>query len=337
MVDVSSAKIKKLIIHRIGNKLRDEGFTLSQKEAERTRTLDDLLLRNYLATVIRQGEEYDFYHESDLSLNTVHHFTKLIFEDNKTFKTHTQSIAKHLYSASTHPNIGGGEFIIILFEDVRTDEGREQALGLFRIEGKNDYLDVTDEGGSLHVIERLGISLDKIQKGAIAVAGGKKVYVIDSLGQKTKYWLESFLKAVPSATPKACAKVAGAFLKAVSNKVSLPADALEFGQRLQKSLSESDDLSFSEIRNISNSYLDEAEVNGILAGIRGKSGIEMVDELSINSKQLSRHARDVVTKSRIAEGINLVISNNEARVSSVAVKKTKMGITAVIEIQLKGG
>lgn len=49
MVDISSARIIKLIVHRIGNKLRDEGFTLSDQEAVRTPTLDDLLLKSYLA------------------------------------------------------------------------------------------------------------------------------------------------------------------------------------------------------------------------------------------------------------------------------------------------
>jgi hypothetical protein len=336
MVDVSSAKVKKLIVHRIGNKLRDEGFTLSDNEAERTSTLDDLLLKSFLAPVVRQGEVYELHHESDLSLNTIHHYSNLIFSNESSFQSHSQAIAKHLYSASVHPNIGGGEFIEILFDDIRTEDGPRQGLGLFRIEGKNDYLDVMDENGSLRVLERVGISLDKIQKGAVVVSGSTKVFVIDALSQKTKYWLESFLKAVPSATPKACAKAAGAFLKAVSFKVELPGDALEFGQRIQESLSDSDSLSIGTIKDISNSYLDEDEVSGILAGIRNKVGLEISDDLVVDSRQLTRYAKDVVTKARIAEGINLVISNHEAHVASLDIKKTKTGIRATIEIQIKG-
>lgn len=335
MIDVSSAKVKKLIVHRIGNKLRDEGFTLSKKETERTPTLDELLSKNYLAPVVRQGEPYDFHHESDLALNTVHHFARMIFEDRETFEINSQSIAKHLYSASTHPNIGGGEFIAILFDDIRAENDTKQALGLFRIEGKNDYLDVEDENGSIRIIERIGISLDKIQKGAIALSGGRKVYVIDSLGQKTKYWLESFLKAVPSETPKARAKAAGAFLKAVSNKVISPTDALEFSQRLQATLAESESLSFREIKDISNSYLDPKEINGILAGIGGKAGLDIANEQPIDSKQLAKYAREVATNTRIVEGINLVILNHNAHVSSLDIKKTKVGIRATIDIQIK--
>ncbi|MCP4702915.1 MAG: nucleoid-associated protein [Gammaproteobacteria bacterium] len=333
MIDISSACINKLIVHQIGNKIRDEGYNLSENEAERTATLDELLLKHYLAPVIRKGDVYDFSHESELSLNTIYHFASLIFEDQTAFKSHTQSIAKHLYSASTHPNIGGGEFIVILFDDIKTEDGAEQALGLFRIEGKSDYLEVEDQNGSLSVIERMGISLDKIQKGAITFSGGRKVYVVDSLGQKTKYWLESFLKAVPSETPKACAKAAGAFLKAVADKVTSPADSLELGQRIQESLSEAESLSIPEIKDLSTSYLDEEEVNGILAGIQEQSGLDINDDLAVDTKQLSKYTRDVVKKTRITEGVNLVISNRHAHVSSVDVKETETGMKATIDIQ----
>ena len=43
MIDISSAEVKNLIIHHVGNKLRDEGFTFSKKEAFRTPTLDALI------------------------------------------------------------------------------------------------------------------------------------------------------------------------------------------------------------------------------------------------------------------------------------------------------
>ncbi len=334
MIDISSARITKLIVHRIGNKLREEGFMLSNQEAVRTQTLDDLLLKCYLAPVIRQGEAYELYHESDLSLNTIHHFSNLIFSNRDSFQVHSQAIAKHLYSASSHPNIGGGEFIEILFDDIRTEEGSQQGLGLFRIEGKSDYLDVTNDNGSLRVLERVGISLEKIQKAAIVLSGSSTIFVIDALGQKTKYWLDTFLKAVPSETPKACAKAAGALLKAISNKVESPSDALEFGQRIQESLSDSESLSIGAIKNISSSYLDEDEVNGILAGIRTKTGFEFADELIVDTRQLTRYAKDVVKKARIADGISLVISNQEAHVALMDIKKTKTGIRATIDIQI---
>jgi len=336
MIDVSSARVSKLIVHRIGNKIRDEGYTLSQNVVNRSSTLDDLILRNYLAPVLRQGEAYDLTHESDIALNTVHHFANKIFADSKNFKSHSQNIAKHLYSASIHPNIGGGEFIVILFEDIRTDDGPERALGLFRIEGKNDYLDIEDENGSLQIVERSGISLDKIQKGAVVISGGVKVFVIDSLGQKTKYWLENFLKAVPAETPQACAKAAGAFLKSLSTQVDTPERAFAFGQQVQNSISENSSLTIADIKEISSTYIAEEDMERIFSGIKGRTGLDITDDIELDTKQLAKYARDVMTKARIAEGINLIISNQKARVSAIDVRKTKTGLRATIDIQLTG-
>lgn len=334
MVDVSSARVSKVIVHRIGNKIRDEGYLLSDDVIKRTDTLDDLVTRNYLAPVLRNGNAYEFHHESDIALNEVRHFSNLIFTKEKTFVENSKKIAKHLYSASTHPNIGGGEFIVVLFDDIRTETGIEQALGLFRIEGKDDFLDVEEKNGSLNLIERVGISLQRIQKGAVILSGNAKIYAIDSIGQKTKYWFDTFLKAVPSETPLVCAKAVGAFIKAVSNKVATPSDALAFGQHIQQFISDDTNTSIGQIKKISSNYLAPADVAGILTGIRDKVGVDITDDFYANPTQLAKYARDAIKKSRIANGINIVISNQDAHVSAVDIKKTKTGIRATIEIQI---
>lgn len=336
MIDISSARVSKLIVHRVGNKLRDEGYSLSQKEAPRTESLDDLILRCYLAPVIRNGDVTEFYHESDLSLNVVHHFSDAIFEDSKSFKSNAQNIAKHLYSASEHPNIVGGELIIVLFDGVRIVDKELQALGLFRIEGKDDFLDVASDGGSIQLVERVGISVEKIQKGAVILSGGLTVYAVDALSQKTKYWLDSFLKVLPAESSKVCAKAAGAFIKSVSQKVVSPNDALEFGKKVQETLEKSDTVSMAQIRKISSNYLALSEVNGILSGIKERVGLDIRDEVELDVRQLNRYAREVVKRARIADGINLVIANQDAHVSAVDVKRTRNGLRAVIDIQLDG-
>lgn len=57
-MDISSAKVSKVIVHRVGNKLRDEGIHLSPIECQRSGTLDELLLKSLLAPVARNGQEY---------------------------------------------------------------------------------------------------------------------------------------------------------------------------------------------------------------------------------------------------------------------------------------
>jgi hypothetical protein len=160
MIDFSSARVSRLIVHRIGNKARAEGWKMSDSEAIVNETLNNLILQHYLVPTIQRGDVYEFYHESDLTLNVVNHYSSIVFSDNWRFTDASISLAKHLYSASTHPNIGGGEFLTILFDDIRTSSGVEQGIGFYRIEGKSDYLDVEDKGGVIQVVDRSGISLD---------------------------------------------------------------------------------------------------------------------------------------------------------------------------------
>lgn len=335
-MDISSAKVSKVIVHRVGNKLRDEGIHLSPIECHRSSSLDDLLLKSLLAPVTRNGHEYYLTHESDISLNTINHYAKSVFSDQEKFKECSEAIAKHLYSCSSHPNIGGGEFLVILFEDIRIDGLALQALGLFRIESKDDYLDIGEERGAIQVVERSGISLDKVQKGAVVISKDLKVFVIDNLGQKTKYWIENFIKAIPSQTPQKCAQVAGALLKAISNKVEPPSSALEFARQVEDLLTESESLSLTDLRKISRNYIDDEGVNEILNGAHLKYGISLDDDEPIESKRLSKCAKEVVTKARIAKGVILLVSNPNTRISSIDVKSTKGGFRAVVEIQLKG-
>jgi len=309
---------------------------LSPIECHRSSTLDDLLLRGLLAPVIRSGKEYNLTHESDISLNTINHYAKNVFSNPNKFKECSEAIAKHLYGCSSHPNIGGGEFLVILFEDIRVDGHGLQALGLFRVESKDYYLDVGEEKGTIQVIERNGISLDKVQKGAIIISNGLKVLVIDNLGQKTKYWIENFLKATPSQTPQKSAQVAGALLKAISKKIEVPSSALEFAGQVEDLLTENESLSLMDLRQISRNYIDDESVDKLLNGAHIKYGISLSDDTPIESKRLVKYAKEVITKAGIAEGVSLLISNPDAKISSIDVKSIKGGFRAVVEIQLKG-
>jgi hypothetical protein len=334
--DLGSATVKKLIVHRVGNKLNEDGISISSAESPRSEALDEQLLKSFLIPVLRRGQQYHLFHESDLNLNLVHHYSAQIFEDSDAFQASSEAIARHLYSSSTHPNIGGGEFLVILFDGIIVEDEAVQALGLFRVESRSNYLDVSDEQGTIRVAERTGVPLEKVQKGAVVLADDSKVFVVDNLGQKTKYWMDDFLKASLSQTPKACAKVAGALLKAISGQVESPSDALEFGRQLEEQLTEADEMTIGGLKDLSGQYISEDEVNELLDSACQQHGIPLEDDVHIASKQLRRYAKDVVTKARIAEGVSLLISDAGTKINSIDVKQTEQGFQAVVDIRVGG-
>lgn len=74
-----------------------------------------------------------------------------------------------------------------MFEGLRGEIGEEQALGFFRIEAKDEFLDVVDRHGSFGLVERMGIALQKIQKVAVVLSSDGRIHAIDSLGHKAIY------------------------------------------------------------------------------------------------------------------------------------------------------
>ena len=92
----------------------------------------------------------------------------------------------------------------------------------------------------------------------------------------------------------------------------------------------------AELRQVSKAFINDDKINELLDGARLKYGVSLDNDVQIETKQLAKYARDVVTKARITEGVSLIISNPDAKISSIEVKSTKSGFRAVVDIQLKG-
>ena len=91
-LDLSDAKVQKVIVHRVGNKFRDEGIVFSDSESERSSSLNQLLLRNFLIPVVNRGDEYILTHESDIKLNPIKHYSSLVFEnENESNENYTSN------------------------------------------------------------------------------------------------------------------------------------------------------------------------------------------------------------------------------------------------------
>lgn len=333
MLDVSSARVTHCAVHRVGNRLREEGCTLSQLEVHGTAELHGTLLRNYLAPMAKTGEEFEFYHESDLTLNAARQFASRILLDPNKFLSLTQSLAKHLYSVSSHASIAKGEFIAIFFQDVRIEGESQYALGLYKIEQRETFLDVESSGNSLNLIELSGIPVSNIQKGALIVGGDLGVFVKESGGQQTKYWAELFLKARPQQTQKSTSRLAAQFVKQVCARIDV-----ESGVSLRRDLVDifaaKEALNYRDVEEISERYLGKDEVNRLTEQLQDQSGFSSLTANAIDSAVLSRHAKSVLRQFPLGEGVGLTIANSRARVDKCSVSKTRGGYRAIIDIEL---
>jgi hypothetical protein len=333
MLDVSSARVTHCVVHRVGNRLREEGCEFSQHEVRGSAELHGTLLRHYLSPLAKSGEDFEFYHESDISLNAASQFSNRIFSDDSSFLKVSHSIAKHLYSVSTHPSIPDGEFIAILFQDVRIEGASHLALGLYKIEQRETFLDIEKSDDSLNLVELRGIPVTSIQKGALIVEGDVGVFVKESGGQQTKYWAELFLKARPRQTKKSTSKLAAEFVKQVCSKIDVEAGT-SLRRDLVDILSSNESINYRDVEEVSAQYLDRTEISRLTQQLADHSGFSALSESAVDSALLTRQARTVLRQYPLGEGIGLTIANPRARLGKCSLSKTRNGYRAVIDIEI---
>lgn len=198
MLAYSDTKIQDVVLHLVGNSFNDELLTLGNTKLEYSDEVEEDLLTYFLSS-FKENEYYRFHHESHINLNEVFAYAEAIFTNPEDIVAHSKSMAKHLYEQGNHPKIKGGEFYVALIKDVLLDGEPVDAIGLFKSEVKDTFLDIQNNDGNFTVNSQEGIHVKKLDKGAIIFNTEKEkgytVSVIDNTnkGGDAKFWFDHFL------------------------------------------------------------------------------------------------------------------------------------------------
>lgn len=268
-MNLDTSVLKQGIVHFVGNKNNAEPLQLSQAALPLDEVLAQQLTDGFLHRFKSGAETYSFAHNTSLQYHEVYNFCQAIFDDAAQFETMAANLARHLYEASTHPKIKGGEFYVTLFEGVPVESRLYKAIGLFKTENKALFLDVTDSNGNLSVNMKEGVELSKIDKGCLVINRnadkGFDVYLFDNQnrGEEALYWKETFLGLAPQQNAFHHTSHVLALTKQFITQQ--PEDALEKKEQvelLQKSLhyfSEKDSFDINEFQT--EVFGDEAMIN----------------------------------------------------------------------------
>jgi hypothetical protein len=203
MINHQHAKLQQVAVHKVGNKGLNEEIVFSKN----TIPLDDdntnqLLLKYFLGSFT--GEEaFEFFHESDLTLNECYSFAGKIFNNKNSLFAQSKSFAKHLHLCSEHPKIKNGELYVAYFTGVMLDDEHTDVVGIFKSESKEDFLKVEQNGEYFEINSDQGISTKKLDKGCLIFKTneeeGYKVFIVDNLNKfgEAQYWKTDFLKVKP--------------------------------------------------------------------------------------------------------------------------------------------
>jgi hypothetical protein len=334
-VDISSTKITAVIVHRVGNKGRDEALTLSHRQIKTSDEINGLLLRTYLGILKNEASAFSFHHESDLSLNEIRKYSGDLFSDDGRFVELSHSIAKHLYAQSTHPNIQAGELLTILFSGIVIDGKKQRGLGIFKVENKEDFLHILDSRDQINIEPTKGILVGKIQKGALILENKLRVFATDNVNKGAQYWFNDFLKVLPEQNSANQTKFAGALVKKLCSKMSDAKAEIEFKQEIERCYQEADEICFGDIRAASEKHLSSEVFSSSMNELKKPEQVEISDNSKIASKILAQQVKSVISKTKIIDGVDLLISGQIIEFSSLSLKKSGDEIKVSITLRSK--
>lgn len=198
MIDFTDTEIAQIAVHKIGNKLNDEGIRFSKAPVKSNEELNVVLLK-YFLNPFKSEELYNLWHDTDLKYNEVYSYVSEIFDDPDSFFDQSINLAKHLYEQSTHPKIKPGEFYVVYLRDCIVEGNVCDAIGIFKSENKDTFLKVLPTPDSFNLMHEEGININKLDKGCLIFNCEKDkgflVSVLDNSGKGNEalYWVDDFL------------------------------------------------------------------------------------------------------------------------------------------------
>lgn len=201
-IDYTVVSIKDIIIHQIGNKLRDENLLFSKEHTTFSLEKVQYSLLEYFLSHFKSDEQYRFFHDIDLQHNETFIYVSRIFENPNDLIEQSKNLAIHLYNQSTHPKIKRGEFYIVYFKNCILDGETLDAIGLFKSENKDTFLEIEQVANGFAIDSRKGININKLDKGCLIFntqkENGYLVSVVDNTNRlDAQYWKDDFLNIKP--------------------------------------------------------------------------------------------------------------------------------------------
>jgi hypothetical protein len=193
MIFIEETMVTKAILHRVD--VENDKLQLSSSTFDCNESLEQVALKKiFLKPFANNTVTLEFKHDVNVQLNVLFNLVKAINnEDN--FVTASQDICRHLQAVSKHPNIKSGEVFVLQLEDVRFKNAHYQAVGIFKVETKDVFLE-TEVKKEIQLNFKQGIGGKKLDKACLILFTEEPytVFLIDNSGSDADYWKNEFAK-----------------------------------------------------------------------------------------------------------------------------------------------
>lgn len=326
MVTFFEASLAQLSIHRVGNKLQDEFYVLSDNSLQiEDELLSNLLMQYYLKPFEKVNEVYRFMHSSDMNLNELFHFSTETFKEKGRFHEVSQQITKYLYDLTNHPKIKSGELYVAYFNNVQLEGELLDVIGIFKSETKETYLKVYPEDSGFNLgYEQDGINIQKLDKGCLIFntekEEGFKVLVVDQTNRagEAVYWKDEFLQLkIRNDSFNQTNNTLSVYKSFVTNKLEddfemNKADKIDLLNRSMKYFKEKESFELDEFSNevLGNPQAIESFKN-FKQNFEKEFDTEIADSFDISSPAVKKQARVFKSVLKLDKNFHIYIHGNK--------------------------
>lgn len=198
MIDCTDCTIESLALYKIT--AQSELSPVSAGEMELNDDLKDLMLR-YFFSSFKNEPLYTFSGDAFDEEESVATRVKSIFKNPDSFSDEAQKIAAILQEASVHPQVKDGNLYIVFFRNCRFRNEECDAVGLFKAEVMETYIDLVETPEGIRIERKEGFSISKIDKGCVVcnhdAGNGYVMGIVDTVNKNrnASYWVDFFLRA----------------------------------------------------------------------------------------------------------------------------------------------
>lgn len=197
MILIEETTIQKLILHRVLSAESEAVINDSLVDNlgdEEENVFKKVLLNPFLS----HAQTFEFKHDVNIDYNVLFNLSKKIYH-GENYIEKTEEIVRHLISASKHPNIKDGDLFIAKFDDIKFDNKYYEALGIYKFEDKDKFIETSIDGGKVNHSFRKIIGNKKPDKACLILFSEEPytILIIDNNKNDTDYWQNEFIGHTP--------------------------------------------------------------------------------------------------------------------------------------------
>jgi len=193
MIEISGASAHKFISH-----YHAPDCIMASKAVEIEATMSHKVAQILLPRIIASEGEFIFDHDVNIELNSVRKLLLDYSGEISNFYEMTVGVMKVL--ATSEKNISEGEVYITTFDQIIYDQKPCQAVGIFKIDGKQSFIESSLTDDQLTMTLNKGIGIKDLNKGALIILDSDQNEMILKVFQNhpdIKYWRNQFLMIRP--------------------------------------------------------------------------------------------------------------------------------------------